>query len=63
MSVGDAVDGDRRIDGTSAAGLEWIRDRESGRSRVTVFDPDPGRLDTAWIEIDGRSTVALRAMR
>ena len=63
VSIGGvgAGDGDR-ADGSSPR-LEWIRDREPGSPRVTVFDPDPARLDTAWIEIDAPSTVALRAMR
>jgi hypothetical protein len=63
MSIGEADTGSGDGADGPAPPLEWIRDREPGFSRVTVFDPDPARLDTAWIEIDAASTVALRAMR
>lgn len=63
MSIGVDAETTSGADGGRSPMLEWIRDREAYPPRVTVFDPSPARLDEAWIEIDSRSVVALRAMR
>lgn len=64
MSVGDAdVEPIGAVGEAPSPELEWMRDRGADPSRVTVFDPSPARLDTAWIELDAGSIVALRAMR